>query len=156
MWSRVSNFSLEQNALGKVIAIDLDLVVGEGAWSFYAVFFADLDAVEQGMAGSGSECRVMLEDEERAGVHASSRAGSGLIELERIHKRFEQKLEVVLAEAGLLCEERVHETVGAVEGIGNGELAAHGAFLFGVFFVRYRGARDGVLTGDDGVDGTGE
>lgn len=75
---------------------------------------------------------------------------------ERLQEEFEVTVFSVFGEAGLDGKEGVDGSVAAIERVGDGELAAHGAvvaLLLLRFFLGGDGhAGDGVFTGDDRVD----
>ncbi len=98
----------------------------------------------------------MFKDDEGARSHAACRAGGGLIELKGVFEGLEKQFEIVFREACVVGKERVDEAVAAVEAVGDGEFAAHGAFLLDVLLIGDGGAGDGMLAGDDGIDGAGE
>ncbi len=106
------------------------------------------------MAGRVAKLAIVLEDDEGAWVHTASRAGGGLIKLEGVFQGGEEEFEIFVGKSSLRGEEGVHEAMGFVETVGNGEFTSHSAFFFDVFHICYRSASNGVLAGNYRVNGT--
>jgi len=144
------------DAIWNRVAVNFDVVVGEGAGDFDVLFLFDGDSIEKFVAVGIPELAVVFENDKAARIHAASGPSGGLVELEGIFEGGEEEFEVVVGEASLVGEEGVYEALRFVEAVGNGEFSAHGALFLDVFFVGDRRAGNGVLAGNDGVDQAGE
>src|SRR5208282_2288320 len=160
--------ALDGHACGEVRVVDRQLVVGEG--SRRAVVAAGLpgkrlhsglrladDAGEELVGASVAQGALVAEGDAGDGPHVGPRGR--LVELEHLVEGALQQREVIIGETGAVGSGRevgVDVAVNAVEGIGDGELAAHGAvaalLLLGFFFSRHGAASDGVLVSYDGME----